>query len=153
MASRDGLAGAAALNDRLRGRWREGASLSENISRVEAGVFLQPLLRMADRMSMANGLEMRNPFLDHRVVDLATKLHPSLKFKDGQGEWLLRRALRELVGDRLGIVTRQEKHGLPAPVNQWLFDDTSMTRKRWNALVSKHAVEQLCAVSRTINTP
>ena len=88
MASRDGLAGAIDLAPLLSPRWREGASLSENICRIESGVFLQPLLAMADRMSMANGFEMRNPFLDHRVVDLATKLHPSLKFREGQGKWL-----------------------------------------------------------------
>ncbi|MFI4861068.1 MAG: asparagine synthase (glutamine-hydrolyzing) [Phycisphaerales bacterium JB063] len=143
MASRDGMAGAVALVELLRPRWREGASLSENICRVEAGVFLQPLLAMADRMSMANGLEMRNPFLDYRVVELATKLHPSLKHRDGQGKWLLRRALRELVGDDLGVVKRSEKHGLPAPINQWVFGQAGGGRKRWNALVQGRAVAQL----------
>ncbi len=145
MASRDGLAGAVALAALLRPRWREGASLLENITRVEAGVFLQPLLAMADRMSMANGLEMRNPFLDHRLVDLAFRLHPSLKFRDGQGKWLLRRALRELVGGDLGVVTRRDKHGLPAPVNQWLFEDAGLGRKPWNALVAERAAAQLVA--------
>ncbi|XAL98225.1 asparagine synthase (glutamine-hydrolyzing) [Phycisphaeraceae bacterium D3-23] len=139
MASRDGLQAAVALVELLRPRWREGASLSENICRVESGVFLQPLLAMADRMSMANGLEMRNPFLDHRVVDLATKLHPSLKYRDGQGKWLLRRALREIVGDDLGVVQRKEKHGLPAPVNRWVFGEPGVDRKRWNALISQRA--------------
>lgn len=145
MASRDGLAGAVELAQLLRPRWREGAALSENISRVEAGVFLQPLLAMADRMSMANGLEMRNPFLDHRIVDLAFRLHPSMKFRDGQGKWLLRRALRELVGGDMGVVTRRDKHGLPAPINRWLFDDDGLGRKPWNALVAERAVTQLVA--------
>lgn len=145
MASRDGLAGAVELAQLLRPRWREGAALSENISRVEAGVFLQPLLAMADRMSMANGLEMRNPFLDHRIVDLAFRLHPTMKFRDGQGKWLLRRALRELVGGDMGVVTRRDKHGLPAPINRWLFDDDGLGRKPWNALVAERAVTQLIA--------
>lgn len=143
MASRDGLKGAVALLELFRPRWRAGASLSENICRIESGIFLQPLLAMADRMSMANGLEMRNPFLDHRVVDLATRLHPSLKYRDGQGKWLLRRALRELVGDDLGVVQRKEKHGLPAPVNQWVFGEPGVDRKRWNALVAQRAAMAL----------
>lgn len=147
MASRDGLAGAVELAGLLKPHWREGASLSENLCRVEAGVFLQPLLAMADRMSMANGLEMRNPFLDHRLVDFATKLHPSLKFRDGQGKWLLRQALRELVGDDMGVVNRREKHGLPAPVNRWLFKNDGLDRKPWNDLIARKALMQFDTAS------
>ncbi len=61
-------------------------------------MFLQPLLVMADRLSMGNSLEVRNPFLDYRLVEFSLQLDDRLKYRDGQGKWLLRKALRRLVG-------------------------------------------------------
>lgn len=140
MASRGGEAGAQQLRKALRPRWHEDNTLAQNITRIETEVFLQPLLTMADRMSMAHGLEMRNPFLDVHVVELATRLSDNLKFRDGQTKWLLRQALRELVGDDLMIVSRKVKHGLPAPVNAWLFDDKTLDRSRWNNLLQQRCL-------------
>jgi len=153
MASRDGETGANALRKALRARWRDGDSLGQNISRIETGVFLQPLLMMADRMSMANSLEMRNPFLDFHVVELAAKMSDGLKFRNGQTKWVLRQALRELVGDRLMITSRKVKHGLPAPVNQWLFDDASLGRGRWNHLIQQRCLAALTDAPADAATP
>src|SRR5207253_216116 len=83
----------------------------------------------SDRLSMGNSLEVRNPFLDHRLVELSARLADDLKFRDGQGKWVLREALRRLVGPDLGVVNRPVKHGLPAPVNLWLFKSSAFDRK------------------------
>lgn len=48
-------------------------------------------LQRVDRITMAHGLEGRVPFLDVRVVDLAFRMHPALKWRDGQGKWVVRK--------------------------------------------------------------
>ncbi len=146
MASRQGLAGVPLLVDFFAPRWRADRSFAQNLSLIEATVFLQPLLVMADRLSMANSLEVRNPFLDYRIVEFSARLADSLKFRDGQGKWLLREALRQLVGPTLGIVNRSVKHGLPAPVNLWLFKSSAFDRKDWNQLLFGECLKQLARV-------
>jgi asparagine synthase (glutamine-hydrolysing) len=87
--------------------------------------------------------EVREPFLDHRIVELGLRQPPERKIRDGQGKWLLRQALRRLVGDDLGIVNRRIKHGLPAPVNLWLFKTSAFDRRDWNALLFGECLKQL----------
>jgi asparagine synthase (glutamine-hydrolysing) len=143
MASRQGLAGVPELLEFFGERWREDLTFGQNLTRIETLVFLQPLLVMADRLSMGNSLEVRNPFLDYRLVELSARLSDDLKFRDGQGKWLLRRALRELVGSELGITRRKVKHGLPSPVNQWLFRSSAFDRKDWNHVLLGECLKQL----------
>ena len=143
MVSRQGLVGVPALLDYFGPLWRPERSLGQNLSLLETTVFLQPLLVMADRLSMGNSLEVRNPFLDYRLVELSTRLADHLKFRQGRGKWVLREALRRLVGPDLGITRRPVKHGLPAPVNQWLFKSSLFDRKDWNALLFGECLKQL----------
>jgi asparagine synthase (glutamine-hydrolysing) len=143
MASRQGLAGVPLLLDFFGPRWREDRTFAQNLSAVETTVFMQPLLVMADRLSMGNSVEVRNPFLDYRIVEFSTRLADRLKFRDGQGKWLLRQALRRLVGPELGIVRRRIKHGLPAPVNRWLFRSSPFDRKDWNHVLLGECLKQL----------
>ena len=143
MASRQSLTGVPVLLDFFRPRWRDDRSMAQNLSMIETTVFLQPLLVMADRISMGNSLEVRNPYLDYRLVEFSTRLADRLKFRDGQGKWLLRQALRRLVGPSLGVVNRPVKHGLPAPVNRWLFRSEAFDRKDWNQLLFGECLKQL----------
>ena len=143
MASRKGLAGVDELVQLFEPRWMSELTFGQNISRIESTVFLQPLLVMADRLSMGNSLEVRNPFLDHRVIELSTRLADNLKFRDGEGKWILRRALRKLLGQDLGVTTRKVKHGMPAPVNQWLFKRDAFERKDWNHVLLGECLKQL----------
>ncbi|MEN8185182.1 MAG: asparagine synthase-related protein, partial [Myxococcota bacterium] len=96
-----------------------------------------------DRLSMRNSLEVRNPFLDYRLVEFSAGLPEHLKFRNGRGKWLLRRALERLVGPDIGIAKRRVKHGLPAPVNQWLFNSSAFDRKDWNHLLLGECLRQL----------
>jgi len=143
MATRRGLGGVPALVDFLGHIWDDDASLSRNLRRVEASVFLQPLLTMADRMSMANSIEVRNPYLDYRLIEFSARLADNLRWRDGQGKWVVRRALRRLVGDDLGIVRRKIKHGLPTPANQWLFNKHTFDRREWNHILLGECLRQL----------
>ncbi|WP_447972469.1 asparagine synthase (glutamine-hydrolyzing) [Nitrospira sp. Kam-Ns4a] len=79
------------------------------------------MLTKVDRMSMAHGLEVRVPFLDHRLVEFALSLRP---------EWLVspwpvegKRLLREVVRPRLppGVLDRP-KQGFSPPLDRWFRD-------------------------------
>src|SRR5260370_13610648 len=55
------------------------------------------LSSQSDRMTMAHSVEARYPFLDHRVVEFAAKLHPALKMRALNEKYLLKRASRGMV--------------------------------------------------------
>src|SRR4029079_8431364 len=55
------------------------------------------ILSKVDRMSMAHSLEVRPPFLDHRIVEFASRLPENFKIRGGR----LKFVLRELMKDRL----------------------------------------------------
>ena len=83
-------------------------------------------LTRIDRASMAVGLEMREPMLDHRLVEFAATLPLSMRLRGGGGKWLMRRSLapylpREILHRRPGTVV--------SPVGGWfrgaLADDAA----------------------------
>jgi asparagine synthase (glutamine-hydrolysing) len=143
MASRSGLQGAALLRSYLSNLWSDQKSLVDNMCYVEARLFLQPLLQMADRMTMANSLEARNPFLDHRIVEFAFMLDESLKYRDGIGKWIVKAAAERVLPAGSLALVRAVKHGLPTPVNLWLQGTHSFDRKYWNALVTAECIKGL----------
>jgi asparagine synthase (glutamine-hydrolysing) len=75
------------------------------------------VLVKVDRMSMAHGLEVRAPFLDHRLVELAAQLKPEWKFRRLRGKRILRRALSRRLPPR---ILDRPKQGFNAPVSRWL---------------------------------
>jgi asparagine synthase (glutamine-hydrolysing) len=82
------------------------------------GTLVDGTLAKWDRASMAHGLEVRVPFLDHRVVEYAWRLPPALKYRKGAGsKHLLRRLLYRHVPPEL--VDRPKK-GFSSPLPIWL---------------------------------
>jgi asparagine synthase (glutamine-hydrolysing) len=75
------------------------------------------ILVKVDRMSMATSLETRAPFLDADVMDLAFSMAGSLKIRNGERKWILKRAMRDVLPDR--ILTRK-KQGFSIPMKNWL---------------------------------
>lgn len=63
--------------------------------------FMMTLLNRKDRMSMANSLEVRVPFADHRIVEYAFNIPWSMKYCDGIEKGLLRRALKGLLPEEV----------------------------------------------------
>ncbi len=75
------------------------------------------ILVKVDRMSMATSLETRAPFLDGEVMELAFSMAGSLKIRDGERKWILKRAMRGILPER--ILTRR-KEGFSIPMKNWL---------------------------------
>jgi len=78
------------------------------------------ILSKVDRASMANSLEVRAPFLDKDFAEFAMSIPASLKLRNGESKWILKRAMREkLPADTLN----KPKRGFAVPVAKWLKDD------------------------------
>lgn len=75
------------------------------------------ILYKVDRMSMAHSLEVRPPFLDHRIVEFAASLPQEFKIRGFRQKFLL----RELMRNRLPpSVVRRKKEGFDIPAHEWL---------------------------------
>jgi asparagine synthase (glutamine-hydrolysing) len=79
----------------------------------------QDILTKVDRMSMAESLEVRAPFLDRRLATYALSLPAHLKMRRGSGKVVLREAMRGRLPDQ---VLDGAKHGFNLPVRAWLGD-------------------------------
>ncbi len=81
---------------------------------------LYDILQKADRMSMANSLELRVPFLDRRMLELAVTLPTEHRVRGNTTKVALRTAaLRQLPE----CTANRPKCGFPVPLNDWLRQD------------------------------
>lgn len=115
-------------------RWRK--TLQGKIPRPEEGTEILPdglaqrlfesthrtilptLLRNYDRYSMAHGVEIRMPFMDHRLVSLAMALPWTSKIRGGYSKAVLRDAVAPFLPP--SIAFRKSKIGFNPPINQWM---------------------------------
>jgi len=75
------------------------------------------ILAKADKMTMANSLELRVPFLDIEVAKIASQIPDELKFKNGTTKYLFRQSLKGLIPE---TNRKKKKLGFPVPMKQWL---------------------------------
>ncbi len=78
---------------------------------------LPRVLRMNDRVSMAYSRELRQPLIDHRLVEYAFRLPGNQKIRGGQGKFLLRHAMRHDLPDEVRGIP---KRFVVTPQREWL---------------------------------
>jgi asparagine synthase (glutamine-hydrolysing) len=78
---------------------------------------LPRVLRMNDRLSMAFGRELREPYLDHRVVEWAFRLPADQRIRLGRSKELLRRAMARRLPDEVRL---PPKRAVVSPQREWL---------------------------------
>lgn len=75
------------------------------------------ILVKADKMTMANSLELRVPYLDHHVFEFAASIPARFKVHGGLTKYALRRAFSNLIPPQ---VVNRPKRGFPVPTRVWL---------------------------------
>ncbi len=108
-------------------RYMEHGPASDPLSEVQyldAKTYLPgDILTKVDRMSMANSLEVRAPFLDHPLAEWAARLSPRWKVRFGELKYILKR-LAERVGVPREVLYRP-KQGFSMPLLHWFRQDPS----------------------------
>lgn len=97
----------------------------------------EDILTKVDRASMLNSLETRAPLLDHEVVELAARIPPELKIKNGETKYILKRAMKGVLPE--GILGRK-KMGFGVPLVHWFKKD--LVDYAREVLLSKEARER-----------
>ena len=78
------------------------------------------ILVKVDRMSMRHGLEVRCPFLDHRLVEFATSLPWDCKIYSGKQKYLLKTCYHEQLPK---TILKGRKHGFAVPLGRWFREN------------------------------
>src|SRR5262249_39980802 len=93
----------------------------ERMSYVDMNSWLpDDLVVKADRMTMAASLELRVPFLDHKVVEFAWGLPVELKLRNHSGKDILKIAVSDLLPPD---IIHRTKMGFPVPLDSWFRSD------------------------------
>jgi asparagine synthase (glutamine-hydrolysing) len=110
------------------------------------------ILVKADKMTMANSLELRVPFLDTEVFRVASSIPTDLKLTKDTTKYALRRALEQIVPAH---VLHRAKLGFPVPIRHWLKDEmydwalSIVDSSGADELIDKSAVRQLLEAHRS----
>jgi asparagine synthase (glutamine-hydrolysing) len=78
------------------------------------------LLLKADKMTMANSIELRVPFLDHKLLEFAASLQENQKVRGLTTKYIAKRALSSRVPEP---ILKRPKAGFPVPFGAWLRTD------------------------------
>ena len=117
----------------------------------ESKTFLHGLNIVEDKVSSAHSLESRVPFLDNDLVDLSRKIPAKLKYKNGQGKYILRKALSDLLPKE---IVNKKKQGFSTPDGSWyrgpsidyikniILDKKSLSRNYFNPKYIHNIIDQ-----------
>ncbi len=95
------------------------------------------ILAKVDSMSMANSLEVRVPFLDHRLVEFAAKIPAKLKLNGLVNKYILKRAMKDKLPSS---ILKRTKAGFDIPIGKWLRTDL---KKLMTDILNKTTVDRV----------
>ena len=95
------------------------------------------LLIKADKMTMANSVELRVPFLDYRVVEYAATIPSTMKMHRGTVKWILKQAMQDRLPPE---IIKREKVGFPTPLAIMFQKDLSGYLRE--LLLSRHCLNR-----------
>lgn len=122
--------------------------LSGMISADMATLLPDDYLVKVDRASMAHGLEVRPPLLDHEFLELCARVPSRWKIHDGQTKWLLKETAKSLLP---ASILKRPKQGFEIPVDNWfrgplseLFRETVLSQNSGlNGLIDQSTAESM----------
>ena len=88
---------------------------------------LKSLLKYEDINSMRFSVEARLPFMDYRLVEFIFSLPANFKYRNGKTKWILRKAMRGIVPDK--IINRIDKKGFEYPEKKWFYDKKEIIKE------------------------
>jgi asparagine synthase (glutamine-hydrolysing) len=107
-------------------RYAESLNLGSNESVYEYSLYelnnylLNTLLRDTDTVGMGNSIEVRPPFLDHKLVEFALSLPDSTKWNNGVGKMVLKEATKDLLPKNFFL---RKKTGFTLPISRWIYNE------------------------------
>jgi asparagine synthase (glutamine-hydrolysing) len=111
---------------------RDGDALRRMLA-ADCGTWLADnLLERGDRMTMAASVELRPPFLDHQLVELAFSLPSNVKVRGGTTKWVVKEAARQVLP--ASIVDRS-KLGFRVPLDAWFR--SGLREMAWDRLLGR----------------
>jgi asparagine synthase (glutamine-hydrolysing) len=108
------------------------------------------VLPFVDRLSMAHSVEVRPPFLDHRLVEFVATLPGTMKIKGGLVKYLLKKSVSDLLPTDL---VNRAKEGFIMPINEWMllplrnFVEATLSPAR----LKRHGLLEAGAVNRILH--
>lgn len=95
------------------------------------------VLQQVDRMTMANSLEARVPFLDHKLVEFAFAIPSNLKLRGLTLKHFVRKSMKGLLTDE---IVYREKHGFGVPIREWFKSD--FIRQNTNEFLNDSSIKR-----------
>lgn len=99
-----------------RDNFRTGKYTLESMQYHDINTFLPQLLMKTDRMTMANSVEARVPYLDHRIVELSAMLPPDMKLRGFYDKYILRKSASKYLP---GKIVKRKKQRFFVPIDSW----------------------------------
>lgn len=99
---------------------------------------LDDLMVKMDRAAMANSLEARSPFLDHRLIEFAAQLPPTMKVRGLTTKWLPKHAMRNYLPPS---ILNRPKSGFGIPIRQWMSSGP-LSDRAWEIVLSDQAAKR-----------
>ncbi|MEQ1692019.1 MAG: asparagine synthase (glutamine-hydrolyzing) [Gemmatimonas sp.] len=134
-------------------------SYFNKMTNFDLKTLLPALLQVEDRTSMAVSLESRVPLLDHRIVELVTRMPPAMRFKGGDSKRIFRETVQPFIPEI--VFSRRDKMGFPVPLTEWLRgpirdfvgDVLLSDRARQRGLYRMDGVERLLGANAVFGRP